>query len=796
MRGLLVFAILARLASAGAAGDLARAIRENGFDGAECYRVRDLTLAEEDLRFYFTDGHLIFGKPVAGKRIAALFVADTDSGDGEVILIPPDRAERRSLAGYTDSPNLNEHFRTAMLLFTGNVYERLKAQFTAESANRKSPEASPQLEERWTPVLRSAEASYETRLTLDLLGGLARPPGLFLAALGNPKRGAFNVVFDPERQEQVFAGQFAPRGETLYFDVWTSFESRASRNGAAPLKPYAAVSDYRIEATINPDLSLTAVTRMKVQPSADGLAAVPFDLTPDMQVASAAVDGRPAEVLQSSAPQVSAMRGGNRIVVVVPPEPLRLGREYDFEIHHSGKVIQDSGEHVLYVSARGDWYPTLGDQFATYDLLFRYPRDLDLVTPGDVVEDREEGAQRVTRRRVSAPIRSAAFNLGNFEHAIVTRNGYQVDVCANRTLEPGLQPKPQPLDPRALGIVTHGPADPLAALLRSNPSPGSGPLDRLHEMASEVDSALEFMVSRFGPPVLPHLTVSPIPGAFGQGFPGLIYLSTMSYLKALPNERPPNEQTELVLRSVLQTHELAHQWWGNRVTAATDRNIWLMEALANYSALLYLEKSKGRQAMETLLNSYRAALLEKGDGGETVESSGPIILGPRLKNSVEPRGWQDIVYGKGSWIMHMLRERMGDERFCAMLAELARQYDRKAVTTEQFRELAARFLPSQSGDSGLQAFFDQWVYGTGIPRLSMTYAVKGNAPALTLTGTVTQTGVDDDFSVLVPIEIQTSRDHAITQWVRTRDGSGQFTVALKQAPLKVTLDPHDAVLRK
>jgi aminopeptidase N len=146
--------------------------------------------------------------------------------------------------------------------------------------------------------------------------------------------------------------------------------------------------------------------------------------------------------------------------------------------------------------------------------------------------------------------------------------------------------------------------------------------------------------------------------------------------------------------------------------------------------------------------------------------------------------------------MHMLRERMGDERFCAMLAELARQYDRKAVTTEQFRELAARFLPSQSGDSGLQAFFDQWVYGTGIPRLSMTYAVKGNAPALTLTGTVTQTGVDDDFSVLVPIEIQTSRDHAITQWVRTRDGSGQFTVALKQAPLKVTLDPHDAVLRK
>jgi len=145
--------------------------------------------------------------------------------------------------------------------------------------------------------------------------------------------------------------------------------------------------------------------------------------------------------------------------------------------------------------------------------------------------------------------------------------------------------------------------------------------------------------------------------------------------------------------------------------------------------------------------------------------------------------------------MHMLRERMGEDRFCAMLAELARQYDRKAVTTEQFRALAAQFMPSQSGDPGLQAFFDQWVYGTGIPSLAMTYAVKGTAPALTVAGTVTQSGVDDDFSVAAPVEIQVSHDRTITQWVRTRDGSGQFTVALKQAPLKVTLDPHDAVLR-
>jgi hypothetical protein len=501
--------------------------------------------------------------------------------------------------------------------------------------------------------------------------------------------------------------------------------------------------------------------------------------------------------LQHEAPQANAMRGGNGLIVVVPPEPLRLGQEYDFEFHHSGKVIQDSGDRVFYVSARNDWYPALGDQFATYDLLFRYPHDLDLVTAGDVVENREEGAQRITRRRIAVPVRVAGFNLGNYEHARVIRGGYEVDVCANRALEPALQPKQQPLiDLQAAGIATRGPANPMATLTRTTQTIGSGPLDRLQEMATEMASALEFMTSKFGPPALPHLTVSPIPGAFGQGFPGLIYLSTLSYLKTLPGERSASEQTDLVLRNVLQTHELAHQWWGNRVTTGGDRDIWLMEALANYSALLYLEKSKGRPVLETMLDSYRRALLEKGENGQTIESNGPIVLGTRLKNSVEPRGWHDIVYGKGSWIIEMLRARMGDQRFFSMLAELVRQYDRKQVTTEQFRELAAQFLPPQSDDPHLEMFFDQWVYGTGLPSLTMSYAIQGKAPALKLTGTVTQSGVDEDFRVAVPIEIQMTRDRTVTQWVLTGDGAAAFTVALKQVPLKVTLDPHYAVLRK
>jgi len=793
MGRILLWLALAPMLSAGTASDLARAIRENSFDSEECYRVRDLTLAKEDLRLYFIDGHLIFSKPVAGKRIAALFVADTDGGDGEVILLPPDRAERRSLAGYTDSPNLDEHFETALLLFTGDDYEKLKAQFTPDSVNRKSPENAPLLEDRWTPLLRAMSAGYETRLALDLLGGDARPPDLFLASLSNPKRGSFSVAYDPERPEQILAGQFVPRGDTLYFDTWTSFAARSSRQNPELLKRFATIGGYAIDATIGSDLVLTASARVTVKPSVDGLLAVPFNMTPEMQIASVAVDGRPAESLQGKAGQGSALRGGDQLVVVVPPEPLRLGREYDFEFHYSGKVIQDSGDHVLFVQARMNWYPTLGDQFTSYDLTFHYPRDLDLVAAGDVVEDREEGAQRITRRRTSAPIAAAGFNLGHYEHAVATRGAYQVDVCANRELEPALLPKPLPVvDLQAMGIATHGPVDPLA-LARS--ATETGP-DRLHQMAGELASALEFMSARFGPPALPRITVSPIPGDFGQGLPGLIYLSTMSYLRQLPGEHPGSQPTDLVLRSLLQTHELAHQWWGNRVTVSGDRDVWLMEALANYSALLYLEKSKGRPAMETLLDTYRAALLEKGDNAQTVESSGPIVLGTRLKNSVEPRGWRDIVYGKGSWIMQMLRERLGDEAFFSMLAEVLGKYDRRKITTDEFRQAAAQFLPPGSDDPQLETFFDTWVYGTGIPTLTMTYSVGGAAPALKVSGTVSQSGVDEEFTTLVPVEIQFARGRAVTQWVRVEGSEGSFTVAVSQPPVKVALDPHDALLRR
>ena len=93
----------------------------------------------------------------------------------------------------------------------------------------------------------------------------------------------------------------------------------------------------------------------------------------------------------------------------------------------------------------------------------------------------------------------------------------------------------------------------------------------------------------------------------------------------------------------------------------------------------------------------------------------------------------------------------------------------RRIDTEQFRALCAEFLPPQiADDPKLENFFDQWVYGTGMPDSKLHYSVKGKPGALKLTGTVTQSDVKDDFSAMVPVEIQTGRGKLCGKFARRR----------------------------
>jgi Peptidase family M1 domain len=766
----LLLLLLTLRGNATTAADLARQLQQISLDPDQCYRVIELNFAREDLKIYLNSGFLIFSKPVAGVATAAVFVANQEGGDAELLLMPPVRSERLSLATFTNSPNLNEHFKTAVMIFSDDTAKELLSQIQANPSMKKSPEMAELMMAPWTSIVRNLSDSFVSRLVNDLISG-DRKSGLFYMALSGLQLGTFDVLYDPTAHEQIFAGRLTYNDNRTYFDTWTSFPSRSARGGSPAGGPKYGVDNFRIESTIDTDLMLKAVTRFTLTPKRPLGLSLPFSISNNMHATAASVDGRPVEVFQRESIRSNLIKSNdNDLILLVTDTPLDPAQPHEIEIHHEGHVILDAGAGVYFVASRGAWYPRVGTEFARYDLTFRYPKNLTLVATGALVDDHVEGDWRITRRKTDVPVRFAGFNLGDFQSISVEQKGYKIDVYANRHLESALETKgSSPSSAPRPGSA----ADPTAA----NAAP------RLELLAKDVADALEFMTARFGSPPLPYLAVTPIPGNFGQGFPGLVYLSTLAYLN--PEQRPASLRTqshETFFSELLEDHETAHQWWGNMVVPAGYQDEWLVESLANYSALLLLEKNKGTQAVDAVLADYKNHLLAKLESGRTLESAGPITWGFRLQSSIAPHAWRTVTYEKGTWIVHMLRRRLGDEKFLAFLRELCSRYRFNTVSTEQFRELAAQYTPPGSPDPSLKGFFDNWVYGTGIPSVKLTSAFHG----LKLTGTLIQQNVDDDFSTFVPLEVRT-RNQRTVYWLPTAGEPSPFSIPLKAPPTKVAL---------
>jgi hypothetical protein len=274
-RLLFVALVTFALGAAERAAELSRQAREAGLDPAECYRVRDVNLSKEDARFYLTDGYVIFGKPVAGRLISAVFSGDVEGGDAEMLVMPPNRSERLSLANFTESPNLNEHFRGSVMLFTDDT-ARVLTEAVRSSGAAKSPEMGVLLASTWDPVVRNLVSSFEVRVVLDLL--LGQPErGFFYATVASQRLGNFDLIFDPCARDQIAIGQVAFRDNRTFFDNWTMFQARSWRNGRKKMPPHDFdFAGVRIQATLEPDLTLKARTAATLTPRVAGLCALQF----------------------------------------------------------------------------------------------------------------------------------------------------------------------------------------------------------------------------------------------------------------------------------------------------------------------------------------------------------------------------------------------------------------------------------------------------------------------------------------------------------------------------------------
>ena len=395
-----------------------------------------------------------------------------------------------------------------MFLFSDGTGEQLLAEIRA-GAPKQAQEMGLLLAEKWNSIVKNLSGSLEIRLVQDHLSPPSAREGFFYATVSGKTLGNFDLTFEPRTREQITVGQLARRDNRDYFDVWTSFLARPWRTQGRPLFADAvSVTDVRIEATLQPSLHMNAVTRMTVVPAKSVGTALAFDISHRMKVTAAKVDGEPAEVFMRDSLRANALRGNdNEMFLVVSPRPLEPGKPHDIEFTHEGEVILSSGNGVYFVGSRGNWYPNRGNGFARYELSFRYPKALNLVTTGDFVDEEADGDWRVTRRKISSPIRFAGFNLGQYEKASVTRGGTTVEVYANRKVEPALQPRQQDVVVLTPPWQRAGRRPPDLQPFGGLPPPPPNPTARLQELASEIASAMEFMTASFGPPPLKTLTV-------------------------------------------------------------------------------------------------------------------------------------------------------------------------------------------------------------------------------------------------------------------------------------------------
>lgn len=736
------------LCAAPSAQGIAAALRELSIDATQTYHVRDLRLTRGDIKFYFNEGYLAFTKPIAGRPTAAVFsAADVEGGDAEIILLPPSRGERASLASFAKSPNLDEHFLSAAFLFTDATFSEVLRQIEEQPA-RKVPEATAaSLATSWNSVLRNLAEQTEVRFVSSLLDDLPEK-GFFHGVIAGRAIGTFDVTYHPQIADAVLVGRVMDGR----FQIWTSFAPRRPRGQAAapPVVP-APLSDFQIEATIHPDLRLSAVARFTISSATESGRVLDLEMSDRMKILSATVDGQSAEVFQRQSIRNFDEQGVSTFLVIAD-SPLLANRSHRVEVRYEGSVIEKTASGAYFVAARNIWFPYHGAGFTNFDMLFRYPSNLHVVSTGDLVSEEVQGDLRITHTRTSHPVRFAGFNLGDYQSASLQHGPLRIECYGNK-----------------------GSALPAPSLSQKNvPPPSSGnlalePQNRLTAMSHNVAQILDEYSKMWGPLPIQRIAVSPIPGAFGQGFPGLIYLSTLAYLS--PEERrfaTTNESAEIFFSDMLLAHEVAHQWWGNLVTAADYRSEWLMEALAHYSALMLLEKNKGTAAVEQALLSFRDNLLRADDKGQSVEAAGSLDLGFRIREGPRPDAWRVITYEKGAWVLHMLRQRLGPEGYQKLLARIIADFRYKPISNEEFRKLASEFVPPNQPDRSLEVFFESWVYSSGLPKLHLASSQQRQGAKRFLTASLSQEGVDEGFSVDVPLRVS-GTNLEFTSWIRSHE---------------------------
>src|SRR5580704_12669144 len=734
-------------ASSTAAANVWNALSAPSMDTAKSADTENVEIVRDQVHINLTDGTIQFTQPVSGVVFGAVF-----HGKGRLQVLPPNPLEAQQLHLLTKQDKLNVEFTDATFSFTDGlldeVAKQVKWQASASAADDTYAKRQKDREDL-------GESSMPRMLKGILSADHARTT-YFLADL-KVEKGWVEVRDDAMDAEDIRVGRWVDVGPFKIFDTWMSFPAGGHTSADAWKDPQAKedfiIRGYKIDAAVTSGADLNATARLELEPRLAGQSVLIFDLDANLRLESVKDSSNNALPFYQSRETKDRNQSYGDYVAVILPQPLAVGTPASLVFLYGGKrAIRKEGSGNYFCESSG-WYPERPNSFsarADFDLTFHSPKSSVLVATGEKTSDTVDGGTRISTWKSEIPLAVAVFAYGNYKVTNDKAGDVLIDIYANRETD-DVMTQVQRYFESGAGAQT-------AAVGSMSPS------IMAKTMGTEIANAVRVYTAWYGPFPYKHLSVTslPISYSYGQGWPGLIYLWSASFLDSTQrNAIGLRDQTGLT--DFFRGHETSHQWWGHRVGWKSYHDQWLSEGFAEFSGNLYVQYRQNMKEYVSRWRKEKEQLKRKDTRGHQVDALGPIWMGQRIRSSITgPGSYQDLIYSKGGYVLQMLRMQMMNPRdqdpyhlFKEMMQDYCKTFDNKAASTEDFKAIVEKHMThgmDLDGNHRMDWFFNQYVYGTGEAQYNFHATTDSTADGKThIKGAITRAGVPDNWKDAVPL---------------------------------------------
>ena len=714
--------------------------------------VNNLVLKREGATFTLKSGEVYFLAPVEGRYTGGVFI-----GDGEFNIQPPTENEKNSLKVFTNELSLTEQFSSLVLRFTDKTFDEIKNNPAAKLGNNgpQAGRARDLFRENQTLLRQRLRENTELRILADLYA--PQRPGFFTAFINGRRFSKLVYVFNPLGIPEV-----SPE-EVLLFSYgdtdggfWTAFHRIDEyRNGTASSAEDHRIVDltrHEIDATIK-GAHLTATDAVSFRNLLPATRVVLLSLYRTLRVSRVQDEqGRDLNFVQEGKDEDADFG-------IIMPQPLEAGKNYKITVQYDGgDALRDSGSGNFILIPRSTWYPNNGGtQFgdrAIFDMTFHFPKGNTLVSTGALVgPENRDGDQAVAKwSSGTTELAVAGFNYGKFKKKELADKGtgYNLEFYANEEL------------PDELKAIQHDVEEAESAGNTTFTTIGAMSTTGIANAAlADAQNATRIYTAFFGKLPYTRIAMTQQPaGFFGQAWPTLVFMPYIAFLDTTQRAQILGTRfgTDNFWRYVAP-HEIAHQWWGHTVGWDSYHDQWMSEGFAEFSASLYVQFVRKDQAkFIEFWEDQRKLIVDPSPQTKDRRpyTVGPVTQGYRLNNGKTGSVARALIYPKGAYILHMIRMMMfdkqtGDSRFQKMMKDLIQTNYNKDISTEDFKAIVEKHITKEmdiAGNGRMDWFFNEWVYGTEMPSYRFDYKVSGDG---TVSGRITQSGVSDNFAMLVPV---------------------------------------------